>query len=60
MTTLFSCGNIFKFASFLLYLMEVKRLKCAMLGAFTVTVSKLMDKSIGLQKVLGSTYHIRL
>ena len=51
MITLFSCGNIFKFASFLLYLKEVKRLKCAMLGAFTVTVSKLMDKSIGLQKV---------
>ena len=36
MITLFSCENLFKFVSFLLYPTEVKRLKSAMLGAFTI------------------------
>ena len=36
MITLFSCAHFFNFVSFLLYPTEVKRLKCAMLGAFTV------------------------
>ena len=39
MITLFGCSHFFNFVSFLLYPTEVKRLKCAMLGAFTVTVS---------------------
>ena len=32
------CAHFFNFVSFLLYPMEVKMLKCAMLGAFTVYV----------------------
>ena len=36
MITLFDCAKCLKFVSFLLYATEVKRLKCAMLGAFTV------------------------
>ena len=32
----FGSAKYFKFVSFLLYVMEVKRLKCAMLGAYTV------------------------
>ena len=36
MITLFGCAHFFNFVSFLLYPTEVKRLKCAMLGAFTV------------------------
>ena len=36
MITLFSSAHFFNFVSFLLYLREVRRLKCAMLGAFTV------------------------
>ena len=36
MITLFGCAQFFNFVSFLLYPTEVKRLKCAMLGAFTV------------------------
>ena len=39
MITLFSCAHFFNFVSFLLYPTDVKRLKCAMLGAFTVYVS---------------------
>ena len=50
MITLFGCAHFFNFVSFLLYPMLVKRLKCAMLGAFTVTlfrciVSKSTNKS---------------
>ena len=37
MITLFGYAHFLKFVSFLLYPTEVKRLKCAMLGAFTVT-----------------------
>ena len=36
MITLFGCAYFFNFVSFLLYPADVKRLKCAMLGAFTV------------------------
>ena len=36
MITLFGCVHFFNFVSFLLYPTEVKRLKCTMLGAFTV------------------------
>ena len=36
MITLFGGAKYFKFVSFLLYVMEVKRLKCALLGAYTV------------------------
>ena len=36
MITFFGCVHFFNFVSFLLYPTEVKRLKCAMLGAFTV------------------------
>ena len=36
MITLFGCAHFFNFVSFLLYPTEVKRLKCAMLGAYTV------------------------
>ena len=36
MITLFCCAHLFNFVSFLLHPTEVKRLKCAMLGAFTV------------------------
>ena len=36
MITLFGCTHFFNFVSFLLYSMEVKKLRCAMLGAFTV------------------------
>ena len=36
MITLFGCAHVFNFVSFLLYPTDVKRLKCAMLGAFTV------------------------
>ena len=39
MITLFRCEQFFNFVSFLLYPMEVKRLKCAMLGVFTVHVN---------------------
>ena len=38
MITLFGCTHFFNFVSFLLYPMEVKRFRCAMLGAFTVHV----------------------
>ena len=38
MLTLFSCENVFKFVSFLLYPVEVKILKCAMLEAFIIVV----------------------
>ena len=38
MITLFGGAKYFKFVSFLLYVMEVKRLKCAMLGAYTVNL----------------------
>ena len=36
MINLFDCAKYFKSVSFLLYPTEVERLKCAMLGAFTV------------------------
>ena len=36
MITLFGYVHFFNFVSFLLYPTEVKRLRCAMLGAFTV------------------------
>ena len=36
MITLFGWAHFFNFVSFLLYPTDVKRLKCAMLGAFTV------------------------
>ena len=36
MITLFGCAHFFNFVSFLLYPVEAKRLKCAMLGAFIV------------------------
>ena len=36
MITLFGCTHFFNFVSFLLYPMEVKKLRCAMLGAFTI------------------------
>ena len=39
MITLFGCTNFFNFVSFLLYPMEVKRLRCAMLGAFTARIT---------------------
>ena len=38
MITLFGFTHFFNFVSFLLYPMEVKRLRCAMLGAFTVHI----------------------
>ena len=38
MSTLFGYAHFFNFVSFLLYPTEVKRLKCPMLGAFTVNV----------------------
>ena len=34
MITLFGCAHFFNFVSYLLYPIEVKRLKCALLGAF--------------------------
>ena len=37
MITLSGCAHFFNFDSFLLYPTEVERLKCAMLGAFTVS-----------------------
>ena len=40
MITLFGCAHFFNFGSFLLYPTDVKRLKCAMLGAFTVSVNQ--------------------
>ena len=42
MITLFGCTHFFNFVSFLLYPMEVKRLRCAMLGAFTVSLLELL------------------
>ena len=45
MIALFSCEFIFNFVSFLLYPTEVKMLKCAMLGAFTVIPNGL-DKDL--------------
>ena len=36
MITLFGCAHFFNFVSVLLYPTEVKRLQCAMLGAFTI------------------------
>ena len=36
MFTLFGCAQLFNFVSFLLYPTEIKRLKCAMIGAFNV------------------------
>ena len=38
MITLFGCAHFFNFVSFLLYPMVAKRLRCAMLRAFTVCV----------------------
>ena len=38
MITLFGCTHFFNFVSFLLYPMEVKMLRCAMLGAFTLNI----------------------
>ena len=38
MITLFGSVHFFNFVSYLLYPTKVKRLKCAMLGAFTVRV----------------------
>ena len=40
MITLFGCAHFFNFVSFLLYPTEVKRLKCATLGAFTVSAER--------------------
>ena len=37
MITLFGSAHFFNIVSFLLYPTDVKRLKCAMLGAFTVS-----------------------
>ena len=39
MITLFGCAHFFNFVSFLLYPTDVKRLKCAMLGAYTTLAS---------------------
>ena len=46
--TLFDCAKYFKFVSFLLYPTEVKRLKCAMLGAFTVLIIRLAQCNLDL------------
>ena len=46
MITLFACAHFFNFVSLLLYPAEVKRLKCAMLGAFTVNQYKFVYKII--------------
>ena len=40
MITLFGYTHFFSFVSFLLYPMEIKRLKSAMLGAFTGVYDK--------------------
>ena len=45
MITLFGCTLFFNFVSFLLYPMEVKRLRCAMSGAFTAHIATI---SLGL------------
>ena len=50
MITLFGYVHFFNFVSFLLYPTEVKRLGCAMLGAFTVTAKILKQ---------GYRYHHR-
>ena len=56
MITLFGCAHFFKFVSFLLYPMEIKRLRCAMLGAFTVNLFTLWNCfSINLRSRL---YHL--
>ena len=49
MLTLFSSELFFKFVSFLLYLTEVKMLKCAMLGAFTVPVFAAMLRKVNFK-----------
>ena len=45
MITLFGCVDFFKFVSLLLYPTEVKRLKCAMLGAFTVSGFQVIERT---------------
>ena len=47
MITLFPCEQFFNFVSFLLYLMVVKRLKCAVLGVFTVHVNCIKSNGQG-------------
>ena len=66
MITLFHCEQFFNFVSFLLYPKEVERLKCAMLGAFTVPIYvhvylnfMLLFFDIHVQIVNGS-YHVGL
>ena len=64
MITLFRCEQFFNFVSFLLHPKEVKRLKCAMLGAFTVPIYvylnfMLLFFDIHVQIVNGS-YHVGL
>ena len=44
MNTLFGCAQFLNFVSFLLYPTEVKRLKCAILGAFIVIDITHIDK----------------
>ena len=52
MITLFGCAQFFMFVSLLLYLTQVKMLKCAMLGAFIVCL-------ICLKRPLKKTgYHL--
>ena len=46
MITLFGCAHFFNFVSFLLYTTEVKKLKCAMLGAFTVIDIGLQNEAL--------------
>ena len=64
MITLFGSAKYFKFVSFLLYVMEVKRLKCAMLGAYTVNEIKCMriikHKSVQTRKINKISEHMYL
>ena len=53
MITLYECAKYFKSVSFLLYPTEVKRLKCAMLGAFTVRGSKFKQETDTFHKFNG-------
>ena len=66
MITLFGCAHFFNFVSFLLYPTEVKRIKCPMLGAFTVltfavtcsawsSISPCLSAGSVLNRVSGST-----
>ena len=47
MITLFGSSKYFKVVSFFIYAMEIKRLKCAMLGAFTIQINNILSEKLG-------------